>query len=102
MAVVIPITSPRKFTSGPPELPGLMTASVWMNLAGCVEHNERFFALTMPALTVCSSSSGQPIVKTQSQQIETPPLAVVLRLQACNNEVCLPPEHHTLRIHHPE
>ena len=30
MAVFMPTTSPRRFTSGPPELPGLMAASVWM------------------------------------------------------------------------
>ena len=30
IAVLIPISSPRKFTSAPPELPGLMAASVWM------------------------------------------------------------------------
>ena len=30
MALVIPITSPRELTSGPPEFPGLIAASVWM------------------------------------------------------------------------
>ncbi len=30
IAVFMPITSPAMFTSGPPELPGLMAASVWM------------------------------------------------------------------------
>ncbi len=30
MAVLIPITSPYMLSSGPPELPGLMEASVWM------------------------------------------------------------------------
>ena len=30
MAVLMPMTSPRRLTSGPPELPGLMAASVWM------------------------------------------------------------------------
>ena len=29
-AVLTPITSPRELTSGPPELPGLSAASVWM------------------------------------------------------------------------
>ena len=29
-AVLMPITSPREDTSGPPELPGLSAASVWM------------------------------------------------------------------------
>ena len=31
-AVLIPITSPRASTSGPPLLPGLIAASVWIRL----------------------------------------------------------------------
>lgn len=30
VAVLIPITSPAALTSGPPELPALMAASVWI------------------------------------------------------------------------
>ena len=30
MAVATPIMSPSRLTSGPPELPGLIEASVWM------------------------------------------------------------------------
>ena len=30
MAVLMPMTSPLRLISGPPELPGLMAASVWM------------------------------------------------------------------------
>src|SRR2546421_500863 len=30
IAVLTPITSPREFTSGPPELPGLSAASAWI------------------------------------------------------------------------
>jgi hypothetical protein len=33
MAVLIPMTSPRKLTRGPPEFPGLMEASVWMKFS---------------------------------------------------------------------
>ena len=33
MAVFTPITLPRRSTSGPPELPGLSAASVWMTLS---------------------------------------------------------------------
>ena len=33
MAVLMPMTSPRLFSSGPPELPGLIAASVWIMLA---------------------------------------------------------------------
>jgi hypothetical protein len=32
ISVFIPITSPAKFISGPPELPLLIAASVWINL----------------------------------------------------------------------
>ena len=30
MALLMPISAPRTSTSGPPELPGLIEASVWM------------------------------------------------------------------------
>ena len=30
MLLFTPMTSPRAFTNGPPELPGLMEASVWI------------------------------------------------------------------------
>jgi hypothetical protein len=30
MAVLMPTSSPRRLTSAPPELPGLIEASVWM------------------------------------------------------------------------
>jgi len=30
MAVLMPMTFPSMFSSGPPELPGLIDASVWM------------------------------------------------------------------------
>ncbi len=34
-AVFIPMTSPEILTSGPPELPGLMAASVWKRFVSC-------------------------------------------------------------------
>ena len=34
--VLTPITSPLMFSSGPPLLPGLMAASVWMKRWNCV------------------------------------------------------------------
>ena len=33
MAVLMPTTSPLRLMSGPPELPGLMDASVWMKFS---------------------------------------------------------------------
>ncbi len=54
-AVFTPMTSPRELTSGPPELPGLSAASVWM-ISSINRPDrarmERPSALTMPAVTV--------------------------------------------------
>src|SRR5438876_69571 len=52
MAVLIPMTSPRRFTSGPPELPGLIDASVWMKFSYvAIPTSARPFALTTPTVT---------------------------------------------------
>ena len=55
IAVLTPMTAPRESTSGPPELPGLSAASVWMMLSisrpDC-ERSVRPRALTTPAVTV--------------------------------------------------
>ena len=64
----MPTTSPRAFRSGPPELPGLMAASVW--IMSCerpvATGNGRFSALTTPTLTVCARPNGLPIAMTKS------------------------------------
>ncbi len=55
-AVFTPITSPALFRSGPPELPGLSAASVWMMSSinrPDSARMERPSALTIPAVTVC-------------------------------------------------
>jgi hypothetical protein len=57
---------PVMSTSGPPELPGLMAASVWMkrwnwsagDAAGAGSSMERFLAETMPAETVLREAEG--------------------------------------------
>ncbi len=59
-----PITFPAASSSGPPELPRLTGASVWMTplivkLLGAVM--ERSSALTMPAVSERSSPKGLPI-----------------------------------------
>ena len=64
VAVLMPITSPREFTSGPPELPGLSAASVWITSPirrPFCARSERPTALTMPAVTVDSKPSGLPM-----------------------------------------
>ena len=55
--VLIPITRPSASTSGPPELPGLMAASV---CTMSTPSTTRSTPLTMPAVTDCSSPKGLP------------------------------------------
>lgn len=52
IAVLTPITSPRVLNSGPPLLPGLIDASVWMKSSYGPAPIARLFALTMPIVTV--------------------------------------------------
>src|SRR5438552_1689451 len=52
IAVLMPMTSPCMFTRGPPELPGLMAASVWRKSSNGPWPICRAFALMMPAVTV--------------------------------------------------
>ena len=54
-AVLMPITRPAPETKGPPELPGLSGASVWMTLSSRLPARVRRVrprALTIPAVTV--------------------------------------------------
>ena len=63
------MTSPRTFNSGPPELPGLIAASVWITSdrrCGVTGNGSRPVALMTPTLTVCASPNGLPIAITQS------------------------------------
>src|SRR3989449_4399070 len=61
------MTSPRRFTSGPPELPGLIDASVWMKFSYVViPTSDRPVALTTPTVTVWSSPNGLPIAIAHS------------------------------------
>src|SRR4051794_38046880 len=72
------------FTSGPPELPGLIAASVW--IAGYVVEvfcdsptdTGRFSELTIPLVTVASRPKGDPIATTGSptcSRLESPSFA---------------------------
>ena len=54
-AVLMPITRPRESTSGPPELPGLSAASVWITPSMSRPDWARMLlpsALTTPVVTV--------------------------------------------------
>ena len=71
MAELTPTSSPFMLTSAPPELPGLIAASVWMAsstvfwfCASPPAATGRFSALMMPVVTVPSSPSGEPIATT--------------------------------------
>ena len=71
MAVFRPTTSPRRFTSGPPLLPGLMAASVWMKFWSSSSSSPRSrlcrpLALTMPRVTLWLRPNGLPTASTKS------------------------------------
>ena len=66
-AVFTPTTSPREDTSGPPELPGLSAASVWITSSISRPVRERKLrpsAETTPVVTVDSKPSGLPMAIT--------------------------------------
>ena len=71
IAEFTPISSPFIFTRAPPELPGLIAASVWMASSTVTSPPEpspaatgRSSALTMPVVTVPCRPSGEPIATT--------------------------------------
>jgi hypothetical protein len=67
IAVLTPITRPAESSSGPPELPGLMAASVWITLVisrPALVGRRRLSALMMPVVSVWSSPNGLPIANT--------------------------------------
>ena len=67
-----PITSPSRSRSGPPELPWLIAASVWIESLIVKPFGAyicRCSALTIPLVAVCSSPSGLPIATTSSPTV---------------------------------
>ena len=65
--LLIPITSPLRLNNGPPELPGLIAVSVWINRSYAPpDPILRCNAETMPAVTVLPRPSGLPMAITQS------------------------------------
>ena len=71
-AVLMPTTSPCEDTSGPPELPGLSAASVWITSSisrpDCAR-SERPSAETTPVVTVDSKPSGLPMAITSCPRL---------------------------------
>ena len=72
IAVLIPITSPFILNKGPPELPWLIDASVWIKSSYLVNPICLFLAEIIPEVTVPPKPNGFPIATTQS-----PTLALV-------------------------
>ena len=73
-AVLMPTTSPREDTSGPPELPGLSAASVWItsSISRPVRaRRERPSADTTPVVTVDSKPSGLPMAMTSCPRLSS-------------------------------
>jgi len=67
IAVLIPTRLPAASISAPPELPGLMAASVWMKFSNVLMPSPvRPSALTMPLVTVWPTPNGLPIASTTS------------------------------------
>ena len=62
MAVLMPMTLALASASGPPELPGLIGASVWMRPVSVPtgDSSSRSRPLTMPDVTVCWKPKGLP------------------------------------------
>ena len=81
--VLIPITSPLLFNNGPPELPGFIAASVWINsnFLSYIPNCETFLfkLLIIPRVTVFSSPKGLPTAIAQSPTlifVESPNFAI--------------------------
>ena len=67
MAVLIPTSCPAVLIKAPPELPGLIAASVWMKFSKVlIPSCWRPVALTMPCVTVCPTPKGLPMASTTS------------------------------------
>ena len=72
ICVLTPTTSPAAFRSGPPELPWLMAASVWIEFEMVKLFGDvisRLSALTIPLVAVPSSPNGLPIATTLSPTV---------------------------------
>src|SRR5438477_960676 len=74
--LLTPITCPAMLTRGPPELPGLIAASVWMKSnPGAATVSGAPLRLTMPNETDCSRPNGWPSASTNSptrMRLESP------------------------------
>ncbi len=86
-----PITSPERLSSGPPELPGLMAASVWMawGMVKAVRVGRaRPMALMMPRVRVPSSPNGLPIATTVCPTDRVSMYPRVRGVMSCGRSAC--------------
>src|ERR1700730_1519032 len=88
IAEFIAIRLPSMSTSAPPELPGLIAASVWMAsstvfwlLVSPTVDTGRLSALMMPAVTVPSRPSGEPTATTlwPTRRLADDPMVIAVR-----------------------
>src|ERR1041384_6146300 len=92
----MPTSSPAAFTSAPPELPGLIDASVWIawydtedarrDSPGTVTFRSR--ADTMPVVTVPCSPDGEPMAITASPTFTEPESAHLIGVRPEAPETC--------------
>ena len=66
IALLMPMTSPFMLNSGPPELPRLIGASIWMKSSSGPERISRPRAEMMPFVVVPPRPKGLPMATTQS------------------------------------
>ena len=77
----MPIISPSTFIDGPPELPGLMLASVWIRSTyfwASLTCTLRFRALMKPHVTVCGYPNALPMATTRSPSIRSPDVPILI------------------------
>ena len=102
ISVLRPITWPQRSTRGPPELPGLMGASVWIIGSSEIPGSVRLRPLTIPRVIVWSRPMGLPMATTSSPTLmpdESPSLAAgqrARRLHPQQRQV-----EHRVEAHHP-
>jgi hypothetical protein len=81
IAVLTLMTRPAESSSGPPEFPGLMAASVWITLVisrPLAVGNRRLSALMMPVVSDWSRPNGLPIANTDCPTLRSSDVPMVI------------------------
>jgi hypothetical protein len=85
IAVLIPISSPLRFSSAPPELPRLIEASVWMKFSSPSRFRPlRPRAEIMPEVAVWPRPNGLPTAtaKSPTRSLSESAMAICVRWSA--------------------